>query len=167
MTIDADDARAVLAWPTEVSLGPDDVFRAYGNGGDGGEVDYDAELLGRPVPAWPAGRYPGGLGSGPLGSGSLGGGYRGSGLGNGMLGRGPLGRGSFTLTATTGKLIDGDWTFAVAGQDAAGNTDDVGDRAEADLAVAGVPEAPGVPTGGYAAALLTLTFDLSVDDEAA
>ncbi len=131
----------------------------------GAAWDWDAPLLRRRFNPFPDGRCPGGLGSGPLGTGSLGHGYWGVGLGAGMCGRGPLGRGTRTLKATGPAMADGDYDIAVVGYDELGNADTVGDRVEAEITLAGVPQPPGEPVASWVASAATMTFELSPDDE--
>jgi len=164
MAINATSARALIKWPTNVSVGPKGYFRLYSEDTAGSGMNYTDPVVQRKLPAWPL-KYPGGLGSGPLGKGGLGHGYRGFGLGKGALGNGPLGRGCMMLQVRGPKMTDGAYDFAVVAFDEFGNDDPSGDRTTVEVTLAGVPRPPVVPTAAWSGGTTTVTYALSADDD--
>ena len=165
MALLADNAKLVMDFPSNETMGPSGYWLAFGSSdGFGGDLDFSDRLIARKIPPWPVG-FPGGYGHGPYGHGGYGHGYFGAGWGRGMWGTGPWGRGAFALEAVSGEKLDGRWQVQAVAYDETDNPSTLADRIQAQIQLAGTPEPAGIPTGAWAAGELTLTFVVSEDDE--
>ncbi len=117
--------------------------------GDRLNVYVDGALMNdSPLPAWPEREFVDGYG-----------------FGQGILGAGELGIGMDTTRFVTPEILDGLRTVGVTSLDAAGNE---GDPVEANVMVRGTPRPPSdLAAGDYTGGILSLTFTLSRDDDAA
>jgi len=154
-----------LQWPQEQQVPLGGAYRAYRDNRDG-QIDYDAAVNAKPLPAWPEGEGKMGFGLGAFGACPFG--FEGGlGFGLGAFGSGPFGFESGPMQYVTAPLDDGTWKFAVVGFDAAGNGL-VPSSVTASATIAGVPLPPGVPQiVQYDAQsdCLTVQWTLSPDDE--
>lgn len=161
MSITAHNAKAELRFGA-ARLPADGYYLLFGE--SDGALDYAAALAPRKIAAWPEGP-PDGWGQGRWGYGCWGLGGSAAGWGEGPWGYGPWGFGCPGRTVVTPPLADGDWDFAIVGYDALGNADPEADRVEASVTLAGTPEPPGAPEASWAAGTLTLSYELSTDDD--
>jgi len=138
-------ARVRLTWPLDAALAAGSYYQVFGDGGDG-SIDYGSPLNAMPIEARKDLVSAAALGYG-------GGGY----------GRGGYGHGGSLMRFDTDALPDCRHKLAVIAYDQADNP---AAAVETAIAVAGVPEPPReLAAGAYAGGVLSMTFDLSDDDE--
>ncbi len=166
------DAKVLVRWPTQQTLGLDEALNVYASDRDGGSINYDnGPLNGAPIEAWPPEFLGGKIGDGlgPDGEGADGFGYGGFGDGVGADGLGPDGFGALLQEYVTAAMLDRIYKFAVVPVDAAGNENRTA-AIEVDVAVAGVPRPPARPEAAdydLPTEALSVRWDMSLDDEAA
>ena len=167
MGIIAQNSRARLQWPQDQTVPIGGYYNVYLGDRNGGAIDYGSPVNPRRIPAWPnnaAGKT--GFGLGQFGSGACGYADGGEGWGQNAWGIGRFGFDAKYLNYLTDELADGTYNAAVVGYDPAGNAST--GNAEYEIALAGDPEPPGVPSpDNYTQVTdtLTLSFPPSDDDE--
>ncbi len=160
------DAQVEVRWPQQQAVPLGGWYDIFGDA-KSGAVDYGTPLNPGRIPAWPDDNAKIGAGLGRAGMGVAGYGDGGMGAGLGGAGLGMAGFGAEVISYITGALADGTHTLAVVGFDPAGNKVTPADL-ETEIAVAGVPAPPGVPTAtnyDNGSDTLTLNWALSPDDE--
>ncbi|HUU58654.1 MAG TPA: hypothetical protein VMZ50_03855 [Phycisphaerae bacterium] len=148
-----------LTWEQSQGVEPGGCYHVY----DGD--DLDSEINDEPIPAWPDREHKMGNGCGRNGRGRNGVGAGGYGNGQGRNGRGLNGHGGDVMTHRAVGLADAAHTLTVIAYDAAGNAAASGHASTA-VVVRGTPAAPtDLSPGDYDDGDLSLTFDLSGDDD--
>lgn len=159
------DAQVEVNWPQQQGVPLGGWYDVFGDGKTG-SVNYSSPLNADKIEAWPDDEAKIGAGLGRAGMGVAGYGDGGMGAGLGGAGLGMAGFGAEVMTYTTPELADGTHKLAVVGFDPAGNAVTPADLEE-EIAVAGVPEPPGVPEAtayDNGSDTLTLGWALSADD---